>query len=119
MADIEPAAPHDLASAEQEWAQVEVFGHRRHFGRITEVERFGSKLLRIDVPTDDITVFETYFYGGGSIFSLARCTEAVARKMAYHARPQAYLPRSRMPAGMDDDGDQDPNEDGLGGQEHQ
>lgn len=33
-----------------EWAVVEVFGHRRHAGRTREEERFGAKMLRIDVP---------------------------------------------------------------------
>ncbi|RWH31605.1 MAG: hypothetical protein E5X22_22805 [Mesorhizobium sp.] len=34
-----------------EWAIVEIFGHRRHAGRAREEERFGAKMLRIDVPT--------------------------------------------------------------------
>lgn len=34
----------------EEYAIVEIFGHRRHAGRIQEVDRFGSKMLRIDVP---------------------------------------------------------------------
>ncbi len=33
-----------------EWAIVEIFGHRRHAGRAREEERFGAKMLRIDVP---------------------------------------------------------------------
>ena len=33
-----------------EWAIVEVLGHRKHAGRVREEERFGAKMLRIDVP---------------------------------------------------------------------
>jgi hypothetical protein len=33
-----------------EWMLVEIFGHRTHWGRGIEVERFGAKMLRIDVP---------------------------------------------------------------------
>ncbi|TIR88700.1 MAG: hypothetical protein E5X19_22515, partial [Mesorhizobium sp.] len=33
-----------------EWMMVEIFGHRSHWGRGIEVERFGAKMLRIDVP---------------------------------------------------------------------
>ena len=33
-----------------EWAIVEIFGHRRHAGRTREEERFGAKMLRIDIP---------------------------------------------------------------------
>lgn len=32
------------------WAIVEIFGHRRHVGIASEEERFGVKMLRIDVP---------------------------------------------------------------------
>ncbi len=32
-----------------EWAIVEIFGHRRHAGRTIEEERFGAKMLRVDV----------------------------------------------------------------------
>lgn len=62
-----------------EWAVVEIFGHRRHAGRIREEERFGAKMLRIDVPTvkDGIaTEWSTHFYGGSSIFSLTLTDEA-------------------------------------------
>ncbi|UFZ05497.1 hypothetical protein LQG66_04035 [Bradyrhizobium ontarionense] len=56
-----------------EWAIVEIFGHRRHVGKAREEERFGSKMLRIDVPklgpgTDEIS-WSSHFYGGSSIFS--------------------------------------------------
>ena len=55
-----------------EWAVVEIFGHRRHAGRAREDERFGAKMLRIDVPVKgDPTAngWETHWYGGSSIFS--------------------------------------------------
>ena len=35
-----------------EYAVVEIMGFRKHHGRISEVERFGSKMLRVDVPID-------------------------------------------------------------------
>jgi len=59
------------------WAVIEIFGHRRHAGAVAEVEKFGSKLLRIDIPktgedgTADYTYgFESHFYGGAAIFSM-------------------------------------------------
>ena len=33
-----------------EWMLVEIMGHRTHWGRSREEERFGAKMLRIDVP---------------------------------------------------------------------
>lgn len=55
-----------------EWAIVEIFGHRSHAGRTREEERFGAKMLRIDVPIKGDAVangWETHWYGGSSIFS--------------------------------------------------
>lgn len=70
----------------EEFAIVEVFGHRRLFGRICEVERFGAKFLRIDVPSDGD--FEkgyiTQLYGGASIFSVTATDRATVER---HNRP--------------------------------
>ncbi|WP_421849804.1 hypothetical protein [Oricola sp.] len=66
-----------------EWAIIEIFGHRTHAGRAREEERFGSKMLRIDVPTLShvstdaetgessygISRWTTRYYGGGAVFS--------------------------------------------------
>lgn len=98
MGDTEqqPAAA-EAETPPDEWAQVEVFGHRRHFGRIGEVERFGARLLRIDALTDDPAVFETLFYGGASIFSIMPCTEESARAYAASMRARPYTPATRLP----------------------
>lgn len=64
-----------------EWAFVEIFGHRRHTGRIREEERFGAKMLRIDVPNEgnpEAKGWTTHWYGGASIFSLTLTDEAKA-----------------------------------------
>ena len=93
-----------MSDYQTEWAQVEIFGHRQHWGRIFEVERFGAKMLRIDIPTDDPEVFEAVFYGGSSIFSLTPCTEEVCRAWAarqYYRRTQALI--SRLPPSIAED----------------
>lgn len=61
-----------------EWAIVEVFGHRRHAGRTREEERFGAKMLRIDIPVDGDPAkgWITHFYGGSSIFSFGLADRA-------------------------------------------
>lgn len=56
-----------------ESAIVEIFGHRSHAGFIREEERFGAKMLRIDVPKNgdvERPIWETHWYGGSSIFSM-------------------------------------------------
>jgi hypothetical protein len=83
-----------------EWAIVEVFGHRRHAGRMREEERFGAKMLRIDVPVFEtpeaadsgpIERWESRWYGGGSIFSLSLTDERSVRRAN---RP--YAPPARI-----------------------
>jgi hypothetical protein len=71
------------SAATEEYAIVEVFGHRRHAGRVCEVEKFGTKLLRIDIPTDGDFAkgFTTHFYGGSSIFSFSPCDLAMVQKV--------------------------------------
>ena len=66
-----------------EYAIIEIFGHRRLAGRIIEVDRFGTKLLRIDIPTKGSFAngFTTQFYGGASLFSVTPCDLATVEKM--------------------------------------
>lgn len=96
--------------APAEFAIVELMGHRRRAGRIAEVERFGTKLLRIDIPNTDGETTE--FYGGGSIYALRPCTEDVAREAARQigdlrpVAPVTYrLPPMAPPEGYEIDGD--------------
>ncbi len=71
MNETPQAAP--AADDGWEWAIVEIFGHRRHVGKAREEERFGAKMLRIDVPklgaTKEELTWSSHYYGGSSIFS--------------------------------------------------
>lgn len=62
------------------WAIVELMGHRQRVGHVQEVEAYGGKLLRIDIPTDGGDVTE--FYGCGSIYALRPVSEEIAREGA-------------------------------------
>lgn len=75
-----------------EYGIVEVFGHRRHVGRVREEERFGTKMLRIDIPMkgDPATHgWTTHYYGGGSIFSFSLTDEASALRANKPYEPPA------------------------------
>ena len=77
-----------------EWAIVEIFGHRKHAGRTREEERFGAKMLRIDVPTKGDPAahgWTTHYYGGASIFSFSLSDEATVMRLN---RP--YEPAHRL-----------------------
>lgn len=103
MSDHEPAAEPLVEAAQPEesgweWAIVEVFGHRKHAGRIREEERFGAKMLRIDIPEKgdpEANGWKTHWYGGSSIFSLALTDEATALRINKPYEPPA---RYSLPA---------------------
>lgn len=82
-------------SGEQEfegWAILELMGHRVRGGYVKDVEMYGGKLLRIDIPVGakpEETVTE--FYGCNSVYSLRPCSEQIVRdhvKRAYGADPR-------------------------------
>jgi len=99
-----------LPEAGWEWVLVEIFGHRSHAGRAREEERFGAKMLRIDVPIKGDPVangWETHWYGGSSIFSYTLTDEdSVMRSNKPYETPSRY----RLPS-PPDDFDCDPSED--------
>lgn len=63
------------------WAIVELLGHVRIAGRVSQVERYGAKMGRIDIPQADGS-FVTQFFGGGSIYRETPTTEDIARRAA-------------------------------------
>jgi hypothetical protein len=73
------------------WAKVELMGHVMLAGRITEEEKFGSKVGRIDIPQEDGS-FVTQYFGGGSIYRVTIVAEAVARDMAKKTNPAPVSP---------------------------
>lgn len=77
----------------ERWAIVEIMGHHRIAGRISQVEEFGAVLLRVEVPDPD-GGFSTEDYGGSAIYRLRHCSEEMARE----AQLQIGDPRPVMPA---------------------
>lgn len=70
----------------EEWAILELMGHRRLAGKITEATILGGALLRIDIPGKD-GKFTTQFYGAQSIYCITPTTEEIARSVALHNEP--------------------------------
>jgi hypothetical protein len=62
-----------------EWALVELFGHQRIVGRVTEATLAGGAFLRVDVPAFNGSPGFTRFFGPSAIYSLNPVTEVVAR----------------------------------------
>jgi hypothetical protein len=88
----------------REWCIVELLGHVRMAGFVTEEELFGAKLGRIDLPRADGTT-ATQFFGGGSIYRLTPTTEEIARAVAKQNEPEPAqrweLPKLKAPEGAD------------------
>ncbi len=115
--DHRSAPPAAEAPAPEDWAKVSLFGHRERRGRISEVERFGSKFLRIDIPMFDANgepdgeVSE--FYGGGAIYGIEPQTKNLImdyQRRWGEKRPEHPLSYSQRPALLEqhmDDGDDD------------
>jgi hypothetical protein len=86
---------HPAATTDEgwEWCFLEIMGHRSHWGRSREVEQFGAKMIRIDVPIegDPAKGWTTHYYGGASIFSFSLVDEAMVMK-----RNKPYAPPSRL-----------------------
>lgn len=70
------------------WAVVELMGHVKLAGRLSEEEKFGAKMGRLDIPQGDGS-FVTKFFGGASVYAVTVTTEAVARQVAKTASSPA------------------------------
>lgn len=63
----------------EEWAVLELMGHRRLAGKVSEQTIGGAALIRIDIPSEPPV---TQFYGGASVYCITPTTEEIARAVA-------------------------------------
>jgi hypothetical protein len=94
------------------WAILELMGHVRLAGRVSEEAHFGTALGRIDIPNGD--TFTTQYFGGSSIYRLTPTTEEIARSVAAVNQPEPVRPwelpkpqQIEVRADEDEDADQD------------
>lgn len=87
-----------------QFAIVEMMGHRRFGARVTEVERFGAKCMRAEILSEGPTV-EQYVFPG-SIYAVTMCTEPQARAVNTKWSLQSAVPMlpAEVAPGTDDDG---------------
>lgn len=77
-----------MSESGEMWAVVELMGHVKMAGRITEEEHFGTKLGRIDIPSSNGEGYSTQWFSGGSIYRVTPVSEEVARAFAAISRPE-------------------------------
>lgn len=79
----------------EEWAIVEIMGHKRFAGKVTEQAMGGASFVRIDVPeislpTGDVLPAFTKLFGAASIYCISPCTEESARMFAQSIRAKSF-----------------------------
>lgn len=101
------------------WAIVELFGHVKMAGKVSEQVVAGATMLRLDVPQTDEGPGFTRFYGAGAVYSITPTEESIALQAVavLRARPVTVygvvVPERLLEDGFDDaDGyDTEPDED--------
>lgn len=79
----------------EEWAVVEIMGHKRFAGLVTESALGGASFVRIDVPeidlpTGDVLPAFTKLFGAASIYSISPCTKESALAFAASIRAEGF-----------------------------
>lgn len=91
----------------ESWAILEIMGHDRYAGLVTEQAIGGCAFVRVDVPAiDDLPEFCKLF-GSSAIFSITPVTKEVAIEAIkrFRAKPivAAGFPQQRLPYYEDED----------------
>lgn len=93
------------------WVILELMGHRRLAGWLSEQEIAGEGFLRLDVPADTTTLESlqerkaTQFYRPAAVYCITPTTEETARRVAKLGQPEPVR-RWELPAPDDDDGEE-------------
>lgn len=85
----------------EEWAIVEMLGHRRLAGHLREVTIAGAGFLRLDIPPAGDDPGRTQLIAPGSVYAIHPVAEDLARAMAAKWRPEP-VQRWELPAGVVD-----------------
>lgn len=72
----------------ESWAVVELMGHQRIAGKVSEAEIGGGKLLRVDVPEVNGKQPITKYFGTVAVYAITPVDEETARLAAQECGPQ-------------------------------
>ena len=79
------------------WAIVELMGHQKIAGKVSEETRLGTVLLRVDVPEIEGCGAFTRYFGGSAVYGITPTDEPTVMEFLQWHRPkpvQAYFPSS-------------------------
>lgn len=69
-----------------QWAILEIMGHQRYAGRVSEETIAGAAFLRIDIPARGDQPQFTKLFSPSSVYAITPCTEELARGVAEQLR---------------------------------
>ena len=72
----------------EEWAILELMGHRRLAGLVKEQTIGSASFIRIDVFTAGDKAIATQFYNPSAVYCMTPTTEDLARRIAEKERPE-------------------------------
>jgi hypothetical protein len=72
----------------EDWAILELMGHRRLAGKVSECQIAGASFVRIDVPAEKEADISTQFYSPQAVYCITPTSEDIARSIASQARPE-------------------------------
>lgn len=111
-------ADETKATSFEGWAILELMGHRRLAGKLSEQVVGGASFIRVDVPGNSTEEerkehgdnwIATQFYAPSAVYCITPTTEAMARKVAAMAQPAPVAQwelrpdRALVAAGDDDE----------------
>lgn len=101
-----------------QWAIVDVMGHQRYIGRVTEEVIAGCGFVRVDIPKTDEQPAWTKLIGTASIYAITPVEKDIAIAMskrsnqspvsAYELTPKMIAATSQREMEFDEDDDDEP-----------
>lgn len=72
----------DQQNSFNQWCVVEIFGHKRIAGLVSEQAIGGQSFVRVDVPAVGDQAAFTQMFGAGAIYSIIPTTQEIATAFA-------------------------------------
>ena len=72
----------------EQWALVELFGHQKIAGKVSNQEIGGAPFIRVDVPKTKKSKKFTKLFGSAAIYSITITDEKTARAAAEYWQPE-------------------------------
>lgn len=90
--------------SQETWGIVDLFGHTKLAGRLSNHAFGGDTFLRVDIPNENGSGFYTRLFGKGAIYSISFTDETIARAAAKRCSPEpisAYELKRLLPEPQD------------------